>query len=192
MKGLKQPLAHIVIPQDPKSMEELRVKATLAETTLLVTKTPSDLSDGVNALQGVVADLKKEMAEMRRDNTVNIQEAVIAAVNATTANQHGSSTWQPNSEYHYSGSQNFTQFNQFQNRPQQPQRPRQFNQQNRFPVQQRFPVKEHFQQIQCHRCGMYCGSSVNCFAKYETCGKCLKQGHLRRACNSNFRVNKRQ
>ena len=48
MKDLKPALGNIVIPQDPISMEDLRIRAKRAELTLIVTKTPQ--AGDINAM----------------------------------------------------------------------------------------------------------------------------------------------
>ncbi|CAG2214165.1 unnamed protein product [Mytilus edulis] len=73
MRGLKATIARIVMPQSPINIEDLRVKANLAETTLRVTSKEQD-SDFHASVSYITEHLDSKLEQIRLEN-----DAVIAA-----------------------------------------------------------------------------------------------------------------
>lgn len=186
MKGLKPALGNIVIPQDPISMEDLRIRANRAELTLIVTKTPQ--AGDINAM---FAELKADINSIKTGKEATI--ATMAEGGIHRAHQYQQQQWKGRNNF----GQRFQQQPGYQHQPDFQQRPR-FQQRTGFQQQPRFQQRPRFQKQQqvgeqwrpnnaCQRCGEYSCNQYNCWAKFEMCVTCGKFGHIDKSCWRNKR-----
>ncbi|CAG2233953.1 unnamed protein product [Mytilus edulis] len=126
MRGLKAAIGRIVMPQSPINIEDLRIKANLAETTLRVTSKEQD-SDFHASVSYITQHLDSKLEQIRLEN-----DAVIAAVSGNNGQQN--SQHRPYQQQR----SNYPQQNSYRQ-----QRPYQQRQQNQYPQQQnQYPQTE--------------------------------------------------
>ncbi|CAG2187386.1 unnamed protein product [Mytilus edulis] len=199
MRGLKATIARIVMPQSPINIEDLRIKANLAETTLRVTSKEQD-SDFHASVSYITEHLDSKLEQIRLEN-----DAVIAAVSGNNGQQHRPYQQQQRSNYQQQNS--YRQQRPYQQR-QQNQYPQQQNQyhnsrtsthnsrtsthnnksqypqqeQSQYPQQRNQQQRPYMNNQECHRCGKSCGSPKTCYAKFKICNHCKLPGHIYNAC----------
>lgn len=172
-QGLKPSLRSIIIQRDPKTLEELKTAAIIAEKCLQE-KSQEDsprsqvnaisnndfqmLNDTIKALSKKVENLGFENEQLREKN--NYRE--------NNAGANWSRNWG-------SSGQKQTDRKSFGNP--------QFNNRQNFTRNSR--------QASCTQCGdsRCSGKQESCFASNKKCAKCLKIGHFARMCRSIYNIN---
>lgn len=165
-KGFHRGLIPYVIQKDPKTMDDLKSAAKLAEKCLEA-KLLTEPAPQVNAVRdnncmkdmlAAMENLNRKMDELNRDN-VRLRQQV---------NQ----------------SQNRQNFSNFQAKPQNYQN-RAANQQYRKPTQfSNSNFGNNVGNVRCGACGIprCSGNRDRCFARFKTCFKCNEVGHLATKC----------
>lgn len=189
LQGLRSQLAHIVMPQNPQTMDQVRTKALLAEKTIKATSTPND------SLHATLSSMEERLMS----NLSAKLESTLSAITVANENKefrpYATRTYQnsftnnPNTtrDRQY---RNSTQYfgNQRQQNPtyRYPNTERQFNPKDPRQFQFRTPNPQiHNQPTQgCPGCGRFCTSRRACPAFGRTCFLCSRPNHFQSVCRS--------
>ena len=174
--GLRPDLAAIVMPQLPKTLQQLRSVATIAEKTVAITSTKP-----IAQLTGQVANMAS-MEDRIMHMLTDKLNANVAAMSDLHANQQRPQQQQYWSQPPRPQRQYVSQTQQRrQNWASQPQHPARFQRQDQYRQQTPAP--------NCVGCGRFCFNRQTCPALNAICRYCKLKGHYEQVCRKAKRDN---
>ena len=173
--GLRPDLAAIVMPQLPKTLQQLRSAATIAEKTVAITSTKQIVQLTAQVVN--MASMEDRIMHMLTD----ILNANVAAMSDLYANQqrpqqqYWSQLPHPQRQY---GSQTQQRRHNWASQPQHPSR---FQRQDQYRQQTTAP--------NCVGCGRFCLNMQTCPELNAICRYCKLRGHYEQICRKAKRDN---